>query len=230
MHALLEKLVSVAARMPRRLVADTDVKLNLGSSTVVAPGWLNLDLSPNAAIAQLPRTLLAAAYSFSGSRMAMTRGEYINQLKSSRYIFCDLTNGIPVRSETAAVVYSSHFIEHLTPRDARELMRETYRVVKPGGVVRFTCPDVGYFAREYANGTDKGLMRILLGDHGYHGGPRDVHRSFWDLPTIQDSLEQVGFTDITEQQHRVGVVPDLELLETHSSAGSLYVEARKPVR
>jgi hypothetical protein len=48
--------------------------------------------------------------------------------------------------------------------------------------------------------------------------------------TIQDSLEQVGFADITEQQHRVGAAPDLKLLKTHSSSGSLYVEACKPVR
>jgi hypothetical protein len=47
------------------------------------------------------------------------------------------------------VVYSSHFIEHLTRRDAHSFIRECFRVLEPGGLLRIVFPDLEALAREY---------------------------------------------------------------------------------
>jgi len=132
----------MVARLPHRKIGGAGLKLNLGSGTVVAPGWVNLDLSPNALASSAPIAILDVLYRASGSRHLMSRDDYIARLKSSRFVFCDLTRGIPVADGAAAVVYSSHFFEHLRPGEARALIRESFRVLAAGGLLRITVPDV----------------------------------------------------------------------------------------
>jgi predicted SAM-dependent methyltransferase len=48
----------------------------------------------------------------------------------------------PIDDGVAEVVYTSHTIEHITDAAAGNLFREAHRVLKPGGVLRITCPDV----------------------------------------------------------------------------------------
>ena len=61
----------------------------------------------------------------------------------------DLLQGIPFESETFDVVYHSHFIEHIGVREARSVMRECHRVLKPGGMIRVVAPDMEYNAKLY---------------------------------------------------------------------------------
>lgn len=45
--------------------------------------------------------------------------------------------------------YSSHVLEHFTPAQARHLISEAFRVLKPGGVLRTVVPDLEATCREY---------------------------------------------------------------------------------
>lgn len=45
--------------------------------------------------------------------------------------------------------YSSHLIEHLSPVDARLLLKEMHRVLKPGGIIRVVVPDLESIVRLY---------------------------------------------------------------------------------
>ena len=61
----------------------------------------------------------------------------------------NLLNGFPFPANRFDFVYSSHVIEHFTLKEARFLLREAYRVLKPGGVIRAVVPDLEGTAREY---------------------------------------------------------------------------------
>lgn len=61
----------------------------------------------------------------------------------------DLTQGIPFSNETFDAVYHSHVLEHLGRQAAEKLLRECYRVLKHGGIVRVAVPDLERIARLY---------------------------------------------------------------------------------
>lgn len=47
----------------------------------------------------------------------------------------------PIKTGTVSAAYTSHVVEHLTEAAVRKMMSETYRVLKPKGIFRITCPD-----------------------------------------------------------------------------------------
>jgi SAM-dependent methyltransferase len=49
---------------------------------------------------------------------------------------------LPIKTGTAAIVYTSHTIEHISNKAAAKLFREARRVLRKGGVFRATTPDV----------------------------------------------------------------------------------------
>ena len=61
----------------------------------------------------------------------------------------NLLGRLPVANETASIVYSSHFLEHVPRSMVPSLLKECLRVMKPGGVLRLVVPDLENLAREY---------------------------------------------------------------------------------
>jgi predicted SAM-dependent methyltransferase len=61
----------------------------------------------------------------------------------------DLTRGIPLPDESAAVIYHSHVIEHFDRQGAQKLLRECFRVLRKGGVIRVAAPDLERMVRLY---------------------------------------------------------------------------------
>lgn len=61
----------------------------------------------------------------------------------------DVRAGLPFGDREFAAVYSSHVLEHLAADEAAELLKQMYRVLAPGGVVRVVVPDLEAIAREY---------------------------------------------------------------------------------
>lgn len=61
----------------------------------------------------------------------------------------DVYDGLPFEDETFDAVYHSDLIEHLYKRFAPLFMRECWRVLKVGGVVRVATPDLEEIVRQY---------------------------------------------------------------------------------
>lgn len=61
----------------------------------------------------------------------------------------DLSKGIPLPDRSCAVVYHSHVLEHLRRDDARSFLRECFRVLQPGGIMRLATPDLERICRDY---------------------------------------------------------------------------------
>lgn len=62
-------------------------------------------------------------------------------------------NSLPIASNDAEIIYTSHTIEHVSDKAVDNLFKETYRVLKPGGVLRVTTgPDADLDWRAMKNG------------------------------------------------------------------------------
>ena len=72
--------------------------------------------------------------------------------------------------------YSSHVLEHFTPSQARHLISEAFRVMKPGGIIRIVVPDLEDTCREY--------IRIL--DSFTPSSPPEKYH--WIIPELLDQI------------------------------------------
>lgn len=206
--------------------ADGKVKVNLGCGLAVAPGWVNVDASLNAVLANLPRALLPLAYRLSGSNRYYTREQYIGLLSGHRFVHHDLAHSLPFADASVDVVYSSHFVEHLFRDEAIVLMRESLRILKPGGLVRIAVPDLAWAVDCYR----RGLKREMLEQYFFVEDRSSFlarHKYMYDFDLLRDTLEAAGFTAVERHAFREGRAPDLPLLDNRPDE-TLFVEAVKP--
>lgn len=63
----------------------------------------------------------------------------------------DIRKGLPYHDNTFDACYSSHIIEHLDQTEARKLVTECFRVIRPGGIIRVVVPDLEAIAKNYLN-------------------------------------------------------------------------------
>lgn len=61
----------------------------------------------------------------------------------------NLLRGLPYPSSSFDAVYSSHVLEHFTQSQCLAMLRECFRVLKPGGSVRVVVPDIELTIDEY---------------------------------------------------------------------------------
>ena len=69
--------------------------------------------------------------------------EHYRHLQKTRFIDYDLTalKPLPIDNGVAELVYASHVIEHVNDEAVRNMIRESYRILKKGGAIRLAAPD-----------------------------------------------------------------------------------------
>ncbi len=87
---------------------------------------------------------------------------------------------LPVPDDTANIVYSSHTIEHISDAAVKNMFKESYRILKKGGVLRVTCPDISLFYRAYLDNDPYISINAYDGDNRFKCDPRKIskHRLF----------------------------------------------------
>jgi len=233
-----------------RLSQASNVRLcvNLGSAYRAPDDWLNLDRSINVLIDRVPglATVLHAVRLLSSEQLEhMRRGHW------RAVHFWDAHYPIPIVTSSADFIYTSHFLEHLDIATADYVLRECWRVLKPGGIVRVVVPDMFLMSEQYAStmrklaateSTASDLtvflstpMRVDEVSEAFTGQffERTLerqrlfgHRWMFDRWSLQRALERAGFTGITEMPYQQGSLPDLTELDCRPS-NSLHMEGRK---
>jgi predicted SAM-dependent methyltransferase len=206
---------------------DGRVKVNLGCGLAVAPGWINVDASLNAVLANLPRALLPLAYRLSGSNRYYSREQYIELLSGHRFVHHDLAHSLPFADASVDVVYSSHFVEHLFRDEAIVLMRESLRILRPGGLVRVCVPDLAWAVERYRQGHKREMLEqyFFVEDRSSFLAR---HKYMYDFDLMRETLEAAGFTEVQRCTYREGSAPDLSLLDNRPEE-TLFVEAVRPL-
>lgn len=156
---------------------------------------------------------------------------------SGAQIWLDLRDRWPIDDGTVRVVYSRHCMEHFTEKDLRSIIRQSYRVLQPGGGVRIGVPSLEtaiqqYLRRDFAfagwlpqtEPLAKTFIRYIT-DNGNHP-------ILLDFEYLQRILEDAGFVGTTRQSGGASELIESPLLSPGDREGdwvTLYIEARKPL-
>jgi SAM-dependent methyltransferase len=170
-----------------------------GCGLCAPDGWINFDASYTLAFERLP--VLGKLYSRNGRR-------FPTQVR-----YGDIVKGLPLAPGCASGVYASHVLEHLAHADCIRALRNTYRLLRPGGIFRLVVPDLEVAARDYLESLQKwspdanerfmestalgrrtrprgigGLLHLWLNS--------STHLWMWDGPSMMRTLEAQGFRDV----------------------------------
>lgn len=131
--------------------------------------------------------------------------------------------------ESFDILYASHVLEHFDyTRRLQKALKEWHRVLKPGGKLYLSVPDMNVLCRLFLNtkfGTND-RFKIIRMMFGGHCDPNDYHFVGFDLDILTDFLRHAGFEKIVRVE-RLGVFQDTSYLCVEGTLISLNVVAYK---
>lgn len=161
---------------------------------------------------------------------------------NERFFALDVLKPFPLPEASFDYVFCEHMIEHITLPEARAMLGECHRVLKPGGVARIVTPALGFLVR--LMGTDRSDTEEAYlqwaWEHNFGGeGPPNVavvvngfmrtwgHQFIYDHRTLKSLFIDAGFSDIVECELQKSLHEDLRNIEFEARmpAGFLALES-----
>jgi predicted SAM-dependent methyltransferase len=230
---------------------ETPRKLHLGCGLVTPPGWVNVDASWNARLAKYP-----------GARKVLVwlgiLPRHLAESPWSRNILVhDVRKGLPFPDEYFLSIYASHLLEHLYLAEAKFLLKECFRCLQPGGVLRIVVPGLQSIVAEYLEGkafgnvnrnlealmpADRMMTRLNMRAPEPPGGNlvyrlytalKDLHSHKWmyDADSLIARFKEAGFTDIRRcafLESRIDGIEEVEQPDRVLNGAGICVEGIRP--
>lgn len=142
-------------------------------------------------------------------------------------IYLDAGKHFPLQDASFDYIFSEHLFEHLTYPQALNMLKESYRVLKPGGVMRVATPNLRFLMGLYQD-PEKPLHKRYIEFTAKNGElpPTAVfvinrfhtawgHQIIYDRETLAKLLEQTGFKDVCSCEVSQSEHPALKDVEGH---------------
>jgi predicted SAM-dependent methyltransferase len=212
------------------------IRVHLGCGLITPSDWVNLDGSYNARLAKHP-VLRRALHT-----LHVTEADKIQVRWNPGIVIHDLRKPLPFRDGSVSAVYSSHVLEHMYFNDGQQLIRECFRVLEGGGVLRLVVPDLQTIVREYLGEhpfrePQNGAVRLRPADQLNHrllmkaqsppscnffsrlySSWMDFHSHKWmyDADSLIHHLESAGFNDVRQMELHHSRISGVEQVEDPS--------------
>ena len=149
-----------------------------------------------------------------------------------RVAYLDATRRFPFNDDIFDYVYSEHMIEHLEHQSAVFMLRECFRVLKPGGKIRISTPDLKVYtslqSKEktasqnfYVDWVTERFMpdvdyckEVFLINNAFRAWG---HQFLYDRETLKVTMTRIGFEDIKYYQPGVSDDENLRGIESHGN-------------
>jgi len=216
---------------------ETMVRINIGCGQTPTNGWRNFDNSFSLRLSKipfLPDILYRLRF------LESSQYQFIRFARENVIEYGDATNGLPIPQESCDVLYSSHMLEHLDRNEADRFLKEAFRVLRKGGIIRIAVPDLKKQVVQYNQSGDADAfieathmcvprpaslaqkIRLLL------VGTRH-HQWMYDGNSLSQLLQKHGFVEAGILLDGKTNIPEHEPLDLwERSSESVYVEAKKP--
>jgi len=139
-----------------------------------------------------------------------------------------------IANESVDEIYAGHIAEHIV--DLKGGLSRWYEVLKPGGKITITVPDLIGATKLWKEDkdfpaidlpADYGIVAVLVGGHIREEcvNNHSLHRRAFDYSSLALCMEAVGFVDLKEvDNHPLMVVPSSKL------GWQVAIEAKRPER
>ena len=150
----------------------------------------------------------------------------------------DVTNlPLDINDNSFEGIYSEHFIEHLEKKQGINFLKEMYRILKPGGIIRtiWPCMDFVDFLRSDEDLSDHYFVKTYYNrfvlKYGY--APPDIrhksiqeqcalallhqageHKHLWYKQELIDELKEIGFVKVKECKYQQSSLPVFNNIDT----------------
>lgn len=135
-----------------RGIAICPLYLNVASSTCMLKGFVNLDNHVLLGFLAWPRLFRRA---LSADKRKIVE-QYEALIREMHFLRHDCRKPLPLKSGSVDHILCSHFLEHVFPSEAEEILRDFHRALRPGGTVHIIVPDLLALARKYVESAGVG--------------------------------------------------------------------------
>lgn len=145
-----------------------------------------------------------------------------------------LQRRLPFPTNYMERIYSEHVLEHLKYDDGIRFLKEAYRVLVPGGVIRIAMPDLDDLVEGYCHNWRRFdwvnwpqfsfiKTRAEMINIAFHWWG---HQYLYNKEELARALEKAGFSNYNFVEHSASQYADLRGLETRQDS-KLIAEATK---
>jgi predicted SAM-dependent methyltransferase len=146
----------------------------------------------------------------------------------------NLLEKFPFNNNSVDFIYSSHFLEHFQTHEIKSILKECYRVLKPGGKISTCVPDASIYIKAYINNDDMDTNTWLrykpaveinskIDYINYIAYMNGEHKHMYDLENLIAIHRISGFANSTSREFDEKI--DMEMRDYQS----IYVEATKEI-
>ncbi len=162
-------------------------------------------------------------------------------------IYLDLTRRFPLPDRSFAFVFGEHIIEHVGEKAGEDAIAEMLRILRPGGILRLTTPDLRKVLALYEDRNPAisradymDFLESITGKR--HDRPAQLlntfvrmwgHQHIYDEEDLRAKLELAGFAEVARREPGQSPHPMLRELEHHgppweNDAEAMCLEATRP--
>lgn len=137
----------------------------------------------------------------SGGRMPLSN-EYLNVdiLDAPEVdVVTDINGPLPFGDASVDKIVSVATLEHFNLNDQRSILKEFYRILKPGGHLEIGVPSLGKILERYReDGCTDEILRYL---HGAQKDQYDIHLCVPDAQRLTRELTVLSFKEVKEEPY-----------------------------
>lgn len=166
-------------------------------------------------------------------------------------VFLDATKRFPFNDNVFDYIFSEHMIEHIDIRKGIFLLKECYRVLKPGGKIRISTPNLKYLIDLYNPQKNeiqlreiKRVVDMVYPDFKIYQDSFVInnffrnwgHKFIYDYKLLKELLEKSGFMHAVACEVKKSEDKNFQNLEAHgrfiseeiNRLQTFIIEAEKP--
>jgi predicted SAM-dependent methyltransferase len=147
----------------------------------------------------------------------------------------DFSRSLPFPNSCFEGAFCEHVIEHFDLEQGQALLKECFRILRPGGCLRVIVPDGEKIIRTYRENPAELVAKrgngsaFAIDAVNSYFRQRYEHQFIYDWPMLEHQFILSGFANVRQVSYRQGFASQAILLDDEKYAWeSLYVEAVKP--